>query len=197
MKKLGLIATLGCALCISGVYATWVYGTKSAGSVSQSIIPQMAGEGEASKKGTINVDTTTLTMIIDDGGDYKPVLKIDGYVSVWFVPNSGASDEVKTNGIDMEYAISVTDPWKYSSDHVDDETHKDTPFFTIDSAGHEHDIVGGGLTTIQIPASEISACITLNVSEDFKLDTKEKFDLFQKQLNQDNSKFTFTVREAE
>ena len=196
MKKMSLIATLGCALCISGVYATWVYGTVSAGSTSQSITATMAAEGEASKKGTINVDTSKLSITIDDGGNYVPKLVIDGHVSVWFVPNAGADADVKANGISMEYAISVTDPWMYSSDSVNEDSHKDTPFFSV-HAGEAHTITGGGITVIEIPASEIDDCITLNVAEGFKLDTREKFLTYQSQLNQKDSKFTFTVRETE
>ena len=54
MKKLSIFAMLGCLLTVGGVYAQWVYGQASAGSVSESIIPQMAGVGESSRKVPLN-----------------------------------------------------------------------------------------------------------------------------------------------
>ena len=116
MKKLSLIASLGCLLTVSGVYAQWIYGQATAGSVSESIIPQMAGVGDSSKKGTISVLTSGLTIVIDDAGDYTPKLIISGQVAIGFTANKGADAEVVNNGIKMSYTLSVTSNWLFDSD---------------------------------------------------------------------------------
>ena len=189
MKKFSLIALLGCLLTVGGVYAQWVYGQATAGSVSESIKPQMAGVGTNSKKGTITVDTTGLTMVIDDtNGDYKPELIISGEVKVNFTANVGADAEVAANGVKMNYSISQTDSWTYES-----ETGS-KPIFTLVNPT-DISLNGGAATkSVTITAAEISNIIKLNVTDTFTLATKAEYDAFQTSLNVGN--FTFTVSEV-
>ena len=204
MKKLSLIASLGCLLTVSSVYATWIYAEASAGSVSESIIPQMAGVGEASKKGTITVVTSGLTMVIDNAGEtdpsknYVPVLKVSGSISVSFTPNVGASQSVIDNGIKMSYTLSVTSGWQYDSDGDGVE---DKDIFVLDTENCTNVLLEDGDATAEVKESTISSetiasYITLNIAEGFKLDTKAKFEAFKSSLNKANSLFTLTVNEV-
>lgn len=196
-----ILATLGCLLTVGGVYAQWIYGQASAGSVSESIIPQMAGVGENSKKGTISIKTSGLTMVIDDAGGYKPELIISGSVDVTFVANPGADQNVKDNGIVMKYSLSMSSGWQYDSD-FDGTADKD--IFTLE--GNYTDIpanyVEGSGQNEQTKSFVISNTwfeehVKLNVASDFVLDTKEKFNSFKSHLNKANSLFTLTVSEVE
>lgn len=204
MKKVGLLAGLSCLLTVSGVYATWIYAQASAGSVSESIIPQMAGVGESSKKGTISVKTSGLTMVIDDGGDYKPKLITNGEVEVGFTASTGADAIVQTNGIQMEYKIEITPDWKYDSDGDGDVDGDDKDIFVLSDTytdalkpnGYISANGGVATTSFKILHTEIAQYITLNVAADFKLDTRAKYDAFKTSLNQASSLFTVTVREV-
>ena len=195
MKKFGLLATLGCLVTVGGVYAQWVYGQASAGSMSESIIPQMAGVGESSKKGTISLVTSGLHIVIDDtNGDYKPELRIEGKVVVTFTASPGADDTVKTSGIKMKYSLSMTENWQYDSDWTEGV---DKNIFALQGA-YTDVLVGGGnpVPSFEIGASWFQDVITLNMDPDFKIDTKEKFDTFKSYLNKESSLFTVTVSEV-
>lgn len=204
MKKVGLLAGLGCLLTVSGVYATWIYAQASAGSVSESIIPQMAGVGESSKKGTISVKTSGLTMVIDNGGEYKPELISDGEIKVNFTASNGADATVQENGIKMEYKIGITPDWKYDSDGDGDVDVDDKDIFVLSDAyttalnSNGYITANGGVATkdFTISYTEIAQYITLNVAADFKLDTRAKYDAFKTALNRASSLFTVTVREV-
>ena len=201
MKKVGLLAGLTCLLTVSSVYATWIYAQATAGSMSESIIPQMAGVGESSKKGTISVQTSSLTMVIDNGGEYKPELITSGKVEVAFTASTGADATVIASGIQMEYKIEITSDWQYDSD-ADGQEDKDIfvlsdAYATADAADGVEDgyisLNGGALTTsYEISADTIASYILLNVDSNFTLDTRAKYDAFKTSLNQASSLFTVT-----
>lgn len=194
MKKLGIFALLGCLLTVGGVYAQWVYGQASAGSVSESIIPQMAGVGESSKKGTIGLVTTGLTMVIDEDptNQYMPVLQIEGSVSITFTPNAGADQDVKDNGIKMAWTLTQSANWNYDPLFGGNAT---DPIFTL--TGCTDIAINGGNPTKSYTINDevFEAAIQLNLTS--KLDTKAKYDNFKTYLNRQNSVFTLTVYEVQ
>ena len=194
MKKLSLIATLGCLLSVSGVYAQWIYGQASAGSTQKSIIPQMAGIGESSKKGTITVNTDHLAIYIDDlNNDYTPVLDIRGDAIVNFNAAAGADADVKANGIKLVYTITMTSDWKYDSDGDGIE---DKEIFRLENCENVPLNDGNECFEATITSTMLASHIKLNVDSDFKLNTREKFDIFKTSLNKANSIFTLTVSEV-
>ena len=205
MKKIGLLTGLCTLLTVSSVYATWIYAQQSAGSMSESVIPQMAGVGDSSKKGAISVKTSGLTMVIDNGGNFKPVLDIKGKIIVEFTAASGADATVVQNGVSLQYALSFTDGWIYDSEFNTDSDADDKAIFRFKDSftniknsytSNFIDLNGGAPTKyIEIDASVISEMVELNVDDDFVLDTRAKYDAFQKRLNKESSKFTFTVSE--
>lgn len=205
MKKIGLLTGLCTVLTVGSVYATWIYAQQTAGNVSESIIPQMAGVGDSSKKGTISVRTSGLTMVIDNGGNYKPTLKIEGKVVVEFAASEGADQTVVDNGVNLQYSLSFTDGWNYDSQFLTDDASDDKAIFkfkdsftnTLNTYTSGNIDLNGGAPTkyIEIDATEISNMIELNISDDFVLDTRAKYDAYQARLNKEAAKFTLTVSE--
>ncbi len=200
MKKVGIFALLGCLVTVGGVYAQWVYSQATAGQVSGSFKVTMAAVGNNSKKGLIKVDTTHVVLEIDCTYDsngvatYVPQLVVTGDIPVTFVADTGADANVKENGIKMEWNLSVSTDWKYD---VDGDGDLDEEIFTVDNTVWTP--LGGGAATkaTSITAGQIQNAITLNPAEDgFKLDTLEKFQKFQNELNAADKKFTITVREV-
>lgn len=198
-KKIAIIAAVGCALTISGVYATWAYSQGSAGSVSESIIPQMAGVANETKKGKIEIKTSTVTFVIDDSGDYTPELQITGSALCTFTANPGADQDVTDNGIPMAYTITMSENWWYDSDFdgIDDR-----PIFVIDPAYANVAVNDGNpVKSFEITAEDFKKCVKLNLPVDgednpnFKLDTLEKYNNFKTSLNKASSLFTVTVTE--
>ena len=199
MKKVGLLTGLCTLLTVSSVYATWIYAQQSAGSVGESVIPQMAAVGNSSKKGTISVKTSGLSMVIDHEGDYKPKLNINGSVLVGFTAADGADESVQTNGIQMEYTITFTAGWVYDSEFKNDDPSDDKEIFKYKGSytGTPISLNGGAPTSsVEIPAAEIANLIELNVDDNFELDTRAKYDSFQQKLNLQSAKFTITVSEV-
>lgn len=205
MKKIGLLTGLCTVLTVGSVYATWIYAQQTAGNVSESIIPQMAGVGDSSKKGTISVRTSGLTMVIDNGGNYKPTLNIEGKIIVEFAASEGADQTVIDNGVTLQYSLSFTDGWNYDSQFLTDDASDDKAIFKFKDSftntlntytSGEIDLNGGAPTKyIEIDAAEIANMIELNVSDDFVLDTRAKYDAYQAKLNKESAKFTLTVSE--
>lgn len=197
MKKLSIFAMLGCLLTVGGVYAQWVYGQASAGSVSESIIPQMAGVGESSKKGTIKLVTSGLTMVIDEdpSNQYVPVLNIQGSVSITFEANLGADQSVKDNGIKMAWTLTQTANWNYDTKLGTNPADPDLqPIFTLANCTDVPIHDGNPCDSYEIGAGVFRDKITLNLTS--KLDTRAKFDNFKSYLNRENSVFTLAVYEV-
>lgn len=204
MKKIGIFGLVGCLLTVGGVYAQWTYGQATAGSVSESIIPQMAGVGQSSKKGTIGLVTSGVQMVIDAAGTgeyvYHPVLRITGDVTITFTASDGADAEVKASGIKMGYYITKAADWKYDGNFDGDlaDAEDKEIFSLLDCGTPEAPIAlngGAPCKSASIDAATLAAKISLNVEADFELDTKAKYDSFKNHLNKEKSLFTVAVVE--
>lgn len=204
MKKIGIFGLVGCLLTVGGVYAQWTYGQATAGSVSESIIPQMAGVGQSSKKGTIGLVTSGVQMVIDAEGTgeyvYHPVLRITGDVAITFTASDGADADVKTNGIKMGYYITQPADWKYDGNFDGDlEDGVDIEIFRLENCGDADNPIplnnGNPCDLASITAETLAEKIKLNVPETFELDTKAKYDSFKNHLNKEKSLFTVAVVE--
>lgn len=201
MKKVGLIASLACLFTVGGVYATWTYATGGVAPVEKSFLTQMAAVGEASNKGTIHVDTDELKLVIDQqsSASYLPVRKLEGHVDVWFVPNPGASESVKTQGIPMKLNITQSDDWIYDPHELDQsKASSDAYIFEVSTSAV---VLNGGLPVLQdaehplvIDAADIEHLITLLVQEE--IDTIDEWTYFDNLLRSDPNKF-FTVTVSE
>ena len=201
MKKMGLLMTLASVLVVGGVYATWSYSQGEIASMSDEYSVVMTAETVNGTKGTFNVSSSTVTFEIGNQGNYHPELRGNGEVEIAFTPSVGADTAVLENGIDVSWTLSVTDDgltnWKYDSD-FDGEA--DRLFFNLHNGVHTitkeeaYKVPQQGKFIYKISVSDILHCITLNVEDDFVLDTKAKYDSFKSYL--DDYKFVLTVTEA-
>ncbi|MBQ2676844.1 MAG: hypothetical protein IJF54_05555 [Clostridia bacterium] len=178
MKKLSMLVALILCVTVGGVYATWNYAegkTSAEKYFDDSTI--ITASTSATAKGTITVDTSNLNIIIDDtNGDYKGELIIDDadYVTVNFTPNVGASNDVATNGIRMQWSLSTTDDYKYNSADI----------FTVETTVQQR---ATAEKTFTITGAELKDLISLNA---LSLPTKADYDAFKQALHSGSIKIS-------
>ncbi len=170
MKKLSLLISLVLLVTVGGVYATWNYAHGTAVSASKyfDAVTVVAPMVETNSKGIIEVDTSNLSIVVDDtNNDFKGELVITGEVTVTFTPNDGVTTEVGTDGIKMQYELSATDNFKYNTNDI----------FTIDKTVKTTDAATKSFT---ISADELKSLITLN---EVTLPTAETYGEFKDALH--------------
>ena len=186
MKKLSLLMALAMLITVGGVYATWTYHE---GVITQrpymDISLSMAPVTSQNAKGTLDVNTNTLTITIDDKGGYLPQMLIGGYVEVIFIPNSGVSNEVQNGDLNLEFRlyatragqeINVEQDVLYNGVNVF-TTYQQTPV-TINTTNREQrDVNGVNAWVYKIEASEIARYMQIN--EEIHLPTYTEFDLYR------------------
>lgn len=109
MKKLSLLMALAMLITIGGVYATWSYSegvmyTK----VHEHFTISIAGAVSEDAKGVITVDTSGLSILIDNDGNYVPEMTISGAIKVYFKPATGVNDDVAAGDIDLKFSFSAS-----------------------------------------------------------------------------------------
>lgn len=183
MKKITALILLAVIMTIGGVFATWTYAQ---GSIAQKnvYIKSQIKMGEISNsnaKGTIDVDLTSVSVIVDDTddtdttGDHHAVLKVSGTITFNFTPAKGADENISTNGIAMRYKVALTDTTvTYPDVNGEDKN-------PIVVASNEWVNLNSGVATksVTINASELG----LSLGGDFYLPTYEDFTAFQQKLN--------------
>lgn len=184
MKKLSLLIALVLLVTIGGVYATWNYAQGDVTSSQGFVLPKMETVITSGSKGTIAVDTTGLTIKVDDSDTdsvtHKPVLVIDGDIVITFTPATGADDTVATNGIQMQAVVTCTDNWTYN-DGVSDHQ-----IISVDTANDKNVFdTNGAAMTLTITAAQLEEILTM---ADLTLPTYSDFLDFQTILNRGNIK---------
>ena len=124
--KLALLALLSTVVTVGSVYATWTFAENPTKNTTTTVNIAMTGLSSESEKGQLTIEalgTPSFTMAIDDDNkDHLPELYKKGTVKVTFKPSDSASQEVKTNGINIityaTYAAYEGGPaslaeWKY------------------------------------------------------------------------------------
>ncbi len=170
MKKLSLLMSLILLVTVGGVYATWNYahGTATSGTKYFDAVTVVAPMVETNSKGTIEVDTTNLSIVVDDAdNDFEGDLVITGDVKVTFTPNDGVSSDVGTNGIKMQYELSATENFKYNNNDI----------FTVNTTPKKLDAATKNFT---ISADELKGLITLN---EVSLPTAVDYESFKNALH--------------
>ena len=116
--KLALLAFLSTVITVGGVYATWTFAEGGVANATTTVNVAMTGVNATTEKGTLSVTvmhTGGYTLSIDDSNnDHLPEIKEEGTVIVTFTPSAVAPEDVKQNGITVEYTVtpSLSD-WKY------------------------------------------------------------------------------------
>lgn len=178
MKKLSLLIALCMLLTISGVYATWTY-TQNTDVADEAVNMNMnlTDVAYSGSYGTYKVDTSSLKLAIDPkaGTTHTTALYIEGNIVVTFTPNSVAPVEIKQNGLDTTYTLSLSNPnWKYNSQNIVTLNHAEA-----------HDIEwvkqADGTFTYTISAADLAGHISL---AEIVLDTKVAYDAYNTVLGQ-------------
>ena len=172
MKKLSLLIALCMLLTIGGVYATWTY-TQNTDVADEAVNMNMnlTDVAYSGSYGTYKVDTSSLKLAIDPkaGTTHTTALYIEGNIVITFTPNSVAPVEIKENGLDTTYTLSLSNPnWQYNSQNIVTLNHAEA-----------HDIEwvkqADGTFTYTISAADLAGHISL---AEIVLDTKTAYDAY-------------------
>lgn len=109
MKKISILIALALIVTIGGVYATWNYNSQDAVNDSHEHFKlNMADyEDTGNSKGKISCFKNNVKIEIDDtNGDYRAELMITGDMIFIFTPYGEAADEVRNNGIPMQFTVT-------------------------------------------------------------------------------------------
>ena len=179
IKRLSLIITLALCLTVGGVYATWTYAEgqiqPSSGTASLTI-EAAANEGEA---GTINVDTGSLSITVENGGSYKTVLSVVNDVTVTLTPTEGTDTALLPTS--FTWTITLTD-------NANNATYGGEKILTVDSTAQSGTFVDN---TATISAEDIKELITLT---EFTLKNSEEHESYKSVIDAiDGPAFTITV----
>ena len=178
MKKLSLLIALCMLLTIGGVYATWTY-TQNTDVADEAVNMNMnlTDVAYSGSYGTYKIDTSSLKLAIDPkaGTTHTTALYIEGNIVVTFTPNSVAPVEIKENGLDTTYTLSLSNPnWQYDSRNIVTLNHAEA-----------HDIEwvkqADGTFTYTISAADLAGHISL---AEIVLDTKVAYDAYNAVLGQ-------------
>lgn len=113
MKKMTVLASLALAVTIGGVYAAWNYAEEGVTAAYATGTVGITGVEGKTTKGSLSATGTNLALKVDDvSSDTKQHTTIltynaDGYFTVTFTPNSNATTDVKANGIDLEWYVTL------------------------------------------------------------------------------------------
>ena len=130
-KKLGLLAGLALCVTVGGVYATWTYAEGGAtNSELKTVDISITAATNTNSKGTIDIVSSNLTLVIENDGNYNAVLKPQGEIEVKFTPAVGAS----VTDINVTYALAITSNWFYDLDQDGVKDDDETLVFTLPTA---------------------------------------------------------------
>lgn len=182
MKKLSLLVALILLVTVGGVYATWNYAQGDVTAMQGFVLPKMESVVTTGAKGSFTVDTSGMTIKVDDLDTdsvvHKPVLVIDGKITITFNPAVGADETVTTTGVPMKAVITCTDNWKY----------EDTQIITVDTANQANEFATtGAALTFDITADQLKDIVSI---ANFTLPTYSDFQDFQTILNRGNIKIS-------
>lgn len=199
--KIALVSALATLVTVGGVYATWSFAENTANSASTTVNVAMTGITAATEKGTLSVmvmGENGFSLAVDDANnDHKPDIKKSGLVTVTFEPAASASEEVKQNGIDVQFTISYA-PYANGPASLEEWVYDSTQIFTISTepvhlAGGEDKKNSSGVFTWTIEASSIGIDLTAAMKEVY-IDTKAEYDEMNTELGKGH--FVLTVSEC-
>ena len=192
--KLAVLGFLCAAVTVGGVYATWTFAENQTPAASTTVKVSMTGVTGTTEKGTLSVTvmhTGGYTLSIDDSdNNHLPEIKEEGTVIVTFTPSAVAPEDVKQNGITVEYTLTASlSDWKYEG----------TDIFT--GFGVAHELVTTADNCVKqtdgsfvwtLDADDIHIALTEAMANTL-IDTKAKYDALAAELEKGH--FVITVNE--
>ncbi len=162
MKRISLFVALALVITVGGVYAAWVYPSDDAavGSATKTFTGNMTQvDTQASSKGkiSVNTETDTLKIFVDDNGGYVAAPIAQGSFDVMFTPDDGVSSEIEENGIEMILTVSITG----TQTTVKDDGGHDVKIFTVKTStidlgcGQKN----GSNFVVNVKGEQILACL--------------------------------------
>ena len=164
MKKFGLLVALALIVTIGGVYATWNYSgqtgiNSSHEHLNSNMADYVAGENAY---GNIRILDNDMDIIIDDANNnHVAELVITGDMVFIFTPYNNAPDEVKNNGIGMQWMIHQTTDYIY--DFGTDSTTDDVAIYTINQTVP---VIFAGANVMKIDSTNVSNVFGRTVTND-------------------------------
>ena len=207
--KLTALALLATVVTVGGVYATWTFAEKTSTTASTTVNVAMTGVSSDTEKGTLQVTVmgaNGFTLSVDDPyNTHDAAIKKEGIVTVTFKPSATASDDVKTNGINVQCVVSyapytggpatITE-WVYDDDTTDgnptkqifDITNDESAPILLNSSAATYDS-GAGVFKWEIPAADVG----IQLANAFHIDTLEEYNALNAELAKGH--FVLTVSE--
>ena len=186
MKKLSVLIALMLCVTIGGVYAVWSYaGTNDIADAFAEAKVTMADVELTGANGTYHIESN-LVLTVDQKApnDHTAVLKFSAnnnqpiYLKVTFTPATNAPAEIKANGVPSELYFGTTAEMKYDGVNIFEFTNPgDTILNNIFDWAKESD----GTFTYTLDENALKGQIQL--SPNFVLDTKAKYDEFRQALS--------------
>ena len=180
-SKLAIMAAVATMVTVGGVYATWTFSEGSVVDATTTVNVAMTGVTTNTEKGTLAVTVMGeggFTLSVDDSNnDHYPEIMKTGAVTVTFTPSATASDDVKTNGIDVQLAISYApytggpaslEEWKYETTQIFEVAAE--PLHLEGASATE----SGGVFTWTVAAGDIGIDLTTAMKA-VLIDTFEKY----------------------
>ena len=196
MKKLSVLVALLLCVTIGGVYATWTYTqTTDVADEAVNMAMNLTSVAYSDGYGVYEIDQSGLTLTIDPkaGTTHTTSLIVSGQLVVTFKPATYAPGEVKEKAVPTEYTISLSNSsWTYDDDETDEEGPK--AILTLKHTD-AHDVEwvkqDNGTFTFILNADELAEHLSLT---EFDLDTKAKYDSYNKALA--NGQIIFAVTDG-
>ena len=203
--KIALASALAAFVTVGGVYATWSFAEKDTQAASTTVNVAMTGLTGDTEKGTLSVTVMHdggFTLAVDDSdNNHLPEIMKTGTVIVTFTPAATASEDVKANGIDVQFSISYA-PYAGGPESLAQWTYGGTQIFTVSTdADHPVHLEGGadkydegkGVFVWTIPAEQIGIDLTTAMKA-VSIDTLEKYNAMNAELAKGH--FVITVNEC-
>ncbi len=207
MKKFTILVALILCVTIGGVYATWTYQGGEVSPLHHHFNIYMGQVDNDEAKGILKTVTNALSIRLDDANkDYVAEAFVHGYIEFVFTPKTNATEDVRNNGINLNYTLEQTNPAiQYEVDDVA------TNVFTI--TGGTGDLGKGVLITAEnyqtlsdhgsdlfayvgsfyycIEATTINSMITTDIS----LPTYDDYKRMENILNTTTAKIGISINE--
>lgn len=188
MRRISILILTAMLLTISGVYATWNYAQGNVATQDTFLLPSMTDKVIETAKGTISIDKTNATIIIDDAtNDHVAEVTYGGEIVITFTPAVGADPDVILEGIDLCYSVTTTPDWKYP------ETGDSHQIFTVTNTSsvvlekENFTKNENGSFSIMVATSDIGQMLSFY---EFTLSNVASYDAFRTVLNRGNIKVT-------
>lgn len=198
--KLAFLALLSTIVTVGGVYATWTFAEGNTAASHTTTTVGMTGVNAATEKGSLSVMASTYKALIDDSdNNHLPDLKTEGVVTITFTPSASASEEVKTQGIDVKFVITYVantggpatlEEWKYDGTQIFDITYTTATPYHLDK---EDAVLSGGVFTWTINSADVGIVLHENF-DDKLIDTLDDYNALSTELNKGH--FQLTVEEC-